>query len=323
MTKEEAVISILERSGWRVKRSSDNLSMGCPLARHSPLHRSAVDSRPSMGIKVEADSVLVNCFTCGFKAGQLSFLYRRLCHHDSNWRGALEACLNMESEYLIDGVTYLGNVGYLKGPKPKLEPIDESMWEPYGRSFCRYFESRGITFDTGSAWGVGHDRAKSRVLIPVRDQRGSLWGAVGRTYKNERPKYMNYFDMSKGEHLLGAHMIGGAKSIVVVEGALDAMKAYQALKAKHLEDEYACVSVMGSSVSQSQIKRLVACAHEVILALDNDEAGARGRAKADEELSKLLMVRHADLKSIGKNDFGDCSDEEIVHLIQNSDLRLF
>jgi 5S rRNA maturation endonuclease (ribonuclease M5) len=276
-----------------------------------------------MGIKVEADSVLVNCFTCGFKAGQLSFLYRRLCHHDSSWREALEACLNMESEYLIDGVTYLGNVGYLKSIKPTLEPIDESMWEPYGRSFCRYFESRGITFETGAAWGVGHDKSKSRVLVPVRDQRGALWGAVGRTYKDERPKYMNYFDMSKGEHLLGAHMIGRAKSIVVVEGALDAMRAYQALKGKGLDSDYACVSVMGSSVSQAQIKRLVACAHEVILALDNDEAGSRGRAKADEDLSKLLMLRHANLNSVGKNDFGECSEEEILGIILGAELKLF
>lgn len=323
MTKEEAVINILERSGWRIKRGGDNLSMGCPLARHSPLHRSAVDSRPSMGVKVEADSVLVNCFTCGFKAGQLSFLYRRLCHHDPNWAGALEACLQMESEYLIDGINYLGNVGYLKSMKSSIEPVDESKWEPYGRSFCRYFESRGITFDTGSAWGVGHDKGNSRVLVPVRDQRGVLWGAVGRTYKNERPKYMNYFDMAKGEHLLGAHMIGHAKSVVVVEGALDAMKAYQALKARGLGSDYACVSVMGSSVSQAQIKRLVACAHEVILALDNDEAGIRGRSKADEDLSKLLMVRHADLKSVGKNDFGECSEDEIVGMIQGAELSLF
>lgn len=323
-SKEEAVASLLAKSGWRVKRGQENMSIGCPLAPHSPLHRSAVDSRPSMGIKVEAGAVLVNCFTCGFKAGQLSYLYRRLAYHDARWSEALQACLEMEGHYLIDGINLLGSQGYLKAKAAKDQgPIPEDAWAQYGGKFCRYFESRGISFETGKDWGVGHDVQKARVMLPVRDIKGQLWGAVGRTYKGERPKYLNYFDMAKGEHLLGAHMIGSAKSIVVVEGGLDAMRGYQALKAAGLQDQVACVSIMGASLSQAQIKRLVAWAHEVILAFDNDEAGHRGRKAADDSLSKLVMVRHAHLSSVGKNDFVECDDQEIVKVIDSAELSLF
>lgn len=322
VSKEQAVTHILERSGWRVKKSADNLSIRCPLARFSPLHKSSVDSRPSMGIKVEDGAVLVNCFTCGFKSGQLSYLYRRLAYHDAYWEPALQACLSMESEYLIDGISHLGDLGYIKARPVEAVPVDEAAWGPYGNRFCRYFESRGITFETGASWGVGHDRDKGRALIPVRDFQGRLWGAVGRSYRDQRPKYLNYFDMSKGEHLLGAHMIGKAKSVVLVEGGLDAMRGYQALKVAGVSDDYACISVMGASVSAAQVKKIISFAHEVIIAFDNDEPGRRGRAQADKDLSRLIMVRHADLAALGKKDFGECEDSEIVTLIDSAELSL-
>lgn len=320
MSKLDAVVNILQKSGWRVSYGAENLSIGCPLARYSPIHRSSVDSRPSMGIKVEQSAVLVHCFTCGFRAGQLSYLYRRLESHDSSWGMALTACLQMESEYLIDGILSLQSEGFRRSKAQEASPLSEDLWNPYSRKFCRYLESRGVSYQTGVEWGVGHDQANGRALIPVRDVKGNLWGAVGRTYRNEKPKYLNYFGMSKGEHLLGSHMIGSAKSIVVVEGALDALRAYQAFKQQGLLDQYACVSVMGASVSKNQAKSLISCAHEVILAFDNDEAGQRGRSNADKDLSKLIMVRHANIGALNKKDFGECDDAEIIDLIENAEL---
>lgn len=324
VNQEAAVVSILERSGWRVKRSADNLSIGCPLAAYSPLHKSTVDSRPSMGIKVQEGAVLVHCFTCGFKAGQLSFLFKRLARHDVYWQPAVSACLEMENAYVSDGIEALSEQGYFHSAVKKQEgPLDEELWAPYGRVFNNYFAERGITFETGKAWGVGYDADRSRVLVPVRDQANRLWGAVGRTTKGEIPKYLNYFDMAKGKHLLGAHMIGRAKSIVVVEGALDAMLAYQAIREAELQDEYACVALMGASMSDDQVRRLVMCAHEVILAFDADEAGSRGQQAALGKLGRLIMTKVADFQGqVGKKDFGDCTSEEILKVIKNSQLPL-
>lgn len=323
LSKEDAVAQILSKSGWRVKRGQENMSIGCPLAPYSPLHRSSVDSRPSMGIKVEPGSVLVHCFTCGFKSGQLSFLYRALSHHDPNWQPALQAALEMESNYLIDGINELKSHGFNMSKPSNPKPLEEDVWKPYSRRFCKYLDKRGIDFETGAEWGVGHDKQKHRALIPVRDISGALWGAVGRTYRGEQPKYLNYFDMSKSEHLLGAHMIGDAKSIIIVEGALDAMRAYQALKRLDMLKDYACVSVMGASVSKSQAKRLVAWAHEVLIAFDNDQAGIKGRQSADKALSKLLMVRHIDISKVDKKDFGECSEAQIASLVKSAELSLY
>lgn len=321
MSKESAVISILERSGWRVKRSGQNLSIGCPLAPYSPLHRSAVDSRPSMGIKVDTESVLVNCFTCGFKAGQLSYLFKRLAYHHASWQPAVDACLEMESAYLEDGLTFLKTQGYMPQPKQVDAQVGETLWTPYARQLHPYWSTRGIADQTVMRWDCGWDQEKGRVLVPVRDHSYRLWGAVGRAVnEGARPKYLNYFDMSKGKHLLGAHVVGEAKSIVIVEGSFDAMRCEQALFNAGLKDDYGVLALMGASMSDDQIRRICSMAHEVILAFDGDEAGQRGQASAYQKINRLLMTRQVHFGALGVKDFGECEEAQIISIIEGADL---
>jgi len=274
-----------------------------------------------MGIKVEDGAVLINCFTCGFKAGQLSYLFKRLAHHHPAWQPAVDACEQMEMDFFVEGLTFLKTQGYLPTPKKSSEPLEEKVWLALSSEVHPYWGQRGIDETTVLRWGCAFDQDKNRVVIPVRDQAGRLWGGVGRSINDQaRPKYLNYFDMRKSDHLLGAHTIDQAKSIVVVEGAFDAMKASQALYRAGLSQDYGVVALMGSSMSTEQIRRVTSFAYEVVLALDADDAGRQGQQKAYDRLYKLLMTRRVDFRSQGIKDFGEASDAQVVKLIKEARL---
>jgi len=320
MSKEQAILDILSKSNLRPRQGADNISIPCPLAPYTPLHKGNWDSRPSMGIKVTESSVLVHCFTCGFRSGQLSYLYSRLAHADSRWQTAFEAVKEMETKYLANGLMSLKKQGFYQKKVQKDQPLDESLFQPYARKFAPYLQRRGITLETGKRWDVGVDQDKHRAIIPVRDIKGQLWGAVGRSYNGAMPKYLNYWEMKKGTQLMGAQLIKEAKTTVIVEGTLDAMLADQAIRSNGLDSEYNVVSILGASLSETQAHKLVGCSNSVIVALDADQAGERGTKRAKDLLGNRLLTRFASIGAIGKKDFGDCSEQEIVSVIQNSKL---
>lgn len=321
MNKDQDIINLLHKYNLGGKLGGDNISIRCPLARFTPLHKNNFDSRPSMGIKVQEESVLVNCFTCQFKSGQLSYLFRRLAHFDSSWESALNDCLEIEKKSLESS---LSNASYNKVyRKPKrIEPFDESLYLPYSRKFSPYLNTRGIELETGKRFDVGYDGKAKRVLIPVRDPSRRLWGAVGRTIANENPKYMNYWKMSKGQHLLGSHLVESGTSIIVVEGALDCMKVDQALYRNGLYGKYRCVALMGASMTSNQADKLVNWGSSIVLALDGDQAGYNGTKKALKLLSNRITTRVGYIYKTGKNDFGECSEEEILSVVDKSEFIL-
>jgi hypothetical protein len=318
MNYQQQVFDILVQSGFDPKSGSENISIPCPLAPYTPLHKSSKDRKPSMGIKVINGSVLVHCFTCGFKSRQLSYLYSRLTKSDARWGSALEHVRRIESEYVVEGINALKDCGFIKPEKVAELPLDEGLFEPYSRKFAPYLHKRGITLETGKRWGVGMDQERKRVLIPIRDIQGHLWGGVGRSYVNENPKYLNYWNMKKGQHLLGAHLIKNACTTIVVEGSIDALVCDQFIHEAGLSDDYNTISILGSSISKIQAQKLVSCSHEIILALDADSAGIKGMERSSELLSRRLITKRAFISSVGKKDFGSCTSEEIKYVLDNA-----
>jgi len=324
MNKELAVLDLLSKSGFRTRVGASNISIPCPLAKYSPLHKRSYDVKPSMGIKVTESAVLVNCFTCGFKCGQLSYLYKRLASHNQKaWSVALNKCHELEKQFLELGLSNLSKTGYFKKPEPPPQPIDESEWAQYGNMFSKYFLSRNITLETGKRWGVGVDQIRNRAMIPIRDFKNNLWGAVGRAINPGKhdPKYFNYWQFKKSDHLLGSQLIKSHKKIVVVEGSMDAMRADQAIMNAGMQDQYGVVSILGSKLSDKQAEILIKCSLEVVLAFDYDQAGYDGMLQAHKKLNKKIMTSVCCIGDVARKDFGECNDEEILAVISNS--RMF
>jgi DNA primase len=122
--------------------------------------------------------------------------------------------------------------------------------------------------------GNVYDRFRHRLVIPIRDGRGQTVGFGARALDpHDRAKYLNspqgpLFDKSR--LLFGLDLarraIRESETVVVVEGYMDVMQAYQA-GFRNL------VAQMGTALTEAQLRQLDRYASRLILALDPDTAG--------------------------------------------------
>ncbi|MCS7062143.1 MAG: DNA primase [Anaerolineae bacterium] len=123
--------------------------------------------------------------------------------------------------------------------------------------------------------GRRYDRFRGRLMIPIRDEKGSVVGFGSRALDGSEPKYMNspqtpVFD--KGRLLFGLdrarHAIRSAQAAVLVEGYMDVIGAHQAGFTN-------VVAGMGTSLTETQLRLLKRLSPRIVLALDPDAAGNR------------------------------------------------
>jgi len=129
--------------------------------------------------------------------------------------------------------------------------------------------------------GPLQDRFGGRLIFPVCDMQGRVLGFGARKLGDGRgPKYVNSPASAiycKSELLYGAHharaAAARARSVVVVEGYIDALAMHQAGVSN-------TVALMGTAVSEYQIAGLKRLAPTVVLMLDGDEAGTQATLRA-------------------------------------------
>ena len=148
----------------------------------------------------------------------------------------------------------------------------------------------------GQRTSIGfRDRFRGRVLFPLADRRGRVLGFAGRALRDEdKPKYLNSSDnevFRKGRLLFAldraAHAITKSGRAIVVEGYTDVLALHQA----GFEET---VAIMGTSLTEDQIKDLTQLTDNLLLALDADSAGQdatiRAAAMARERGAELRVV---------------------------------
>lgn len=123
---------------------------------------------------------------------------------------------------------------------------------------------------------MSRDKFNLRLMIPIRDRDGKVYGFTGRVFpfdKSERPKYLNSPEsqwFKKSEIWYGLDLsreeIKIKREVIVVEGNMDVISL-------HRFGLTNCVASQGTAVGQSQIKQLKYLADTVLLAFDNDNAG--------------------------------------------------
>jgi len=128
--------------------------------------------------------------------------------------------------------------------------------------------------------GTPYDRFRSRVIIPITDERGVFVALGGRGLEGEEPKYLNspqtdIFD--KGRTLFGltgaAAEARASGTIVVVEGYMDVIGPWQAGFRN-------VVATMGTSLTEHHASLLRRLARRVVLAMDPDGAGMAAAERA-------------------------------------------
>ncbi|MCA9988407.1 MAG: DNA primase [Anaerolineales bacterium] len=123
--------------------------------------------------------------------------------------------------------------------------------------------------------GTVYDRFRDRLIFPIRDLDGKVVGFGARTLaKDGIPKYLNspQTDMfDKGRLLYGLDFakqdIREAKQVVIVEGYMDVIRAWQAGFRN-------VVAQMGTALTPDQLRLLKRYTTRFVMALDADAAGA-------------------------------------------------
>ena len=146
---------------------------------------------------------------------------------------------------------------------------------------------RGFTKECIDKWGCKKNRYND-LCIPVDNKDNKTIGYITRRYEMI-PKYMFSKGFKKSRALFGINHIVDSETLYVVEGALDAMWLDQ--------NGYSAIAVLGAIVSRTQIDLISTLRpSEVVLCLDNDEAGRIGISKATEDMRKRFMLSYVDLQ---------------------------
>lgn len=274
------------------------VSMRCPLARYT--HEKGFDSSPSAGVSVNDNgSSGFNCFTCHVK-GPFSYMLGQYAEYSG------EDLTDLIEE--IEEGEFLGPRDALSWEQLKSRkqedvamPIDESIYMDLYDSAAGhpYLRERGISDATARKLELLYDPKDPadkvpRILFPVRDLDGQLFGFSGRATKHATLKVRDYFGLAKAQMVLGAHLAGDFKRVVVVEGLVDYALA-------HEFGECGC-AVMHSTFTDYQAAILKQLNKPVIDMYDNDKAGVGGSEIMRQKLVGKLRVFGTTYPKIKIND---------------------
>lgn len=144
-------------------------------------------------------------------------------------------------------------------------------------------ELLGLDLAQRTRRGTLIDTLRDRLIVPVAQQDGRIAGFVGRdTSGHPRPpKYRNptrtsTFDKASCLYRPTQRAVPDA-TVVVVEGALDALAITATAAAMGMTEQIVPVSTLGTTVSAAQARRVLRLSSEPpVIALDGDDAGREG-----------------------------------------------
>ena len=262
---------------------------------HCPFH---LDSRQSCSINLEKGVWI--CFAgCG--QGSLKYFIYKLS--GKPWK-TIDAEIEEKSWELDLSLFDDPSVDDFIDTTPKYEEPDELLAIPDSH----WIYKRGFTKETVLKWGCKTNRYLD-FLIPVENTDSEIQGWVSRRTQ-AIPKYLFSAGFAKSHSLFGINQLYQTETIYVVEGALDCMWLNQ--------HGYSAVAVLGASVSPTQIN-LIGTLHpnEVVLALDNDEAGKKGMNKATIAMSNRFMLSYLKLPKQYK-DVQEISNINVLNKVINN-----
>jgi DNA primase len=156
-----------------------------------------------------------------------------------------------------------------------------------------YLYSQGYDYELIKKAGLldhqNFDRFQSRIIFPLRDEKGRLVGFTGRIFPENLPgpKYLNSPEtliFKKSEFLYGLYFakeyILVQKKLILVEGQMDFLLSWQ----NNLKN---VVAVSGSALTESHLRKLKKYSSNLVLAFDNDNAGFQASLRANLLAQKL------------------------------------
>lgn len=285
----QSLANLLEYLGIEVCKDSGNELLAiCP--KHYE-RMGYAQLRPHWSIN--AQTGMHQCFSCGYK-GTLVSLVMDL--QQCGYEAAKKRIRNIE----INLPTILD------------EPIEEerdipleAIWRTFSLPPKRRLSDRRINVPSALEYGVKWCKEAASWVIPIRSpQDGSLWGWQ---YKNENGAVMNWpTGVRKSKTLFGYEfMPDHATNAWIVESPLDVLRVQSVLNQRAV-----VVATFGAYVSDYQV-RLLDSVDNIILALDNDQAGVAATSQIASKWGRLRDLWLANYGSMKVKDPGDMTDNEV------------
>ncbi len=153
--------------------------------------------------------------------------------------------------------------------------------------------------------GQVYDRFRERIMFPLADARGRVLGFGARAMRsNQQPKYLNTSDgelYHKGSQLFGIDIARApaarAGRVIMVEGYTDVLALHQAGLSN-------AVGIMGTALTEEQVRELERTARVLELCLDSDRAGQDAMLRA----ARLVAGRDLELRVVPLPDGSDPAD---------------
>ena len=290
----QSVCEIIESLGLDLQEYHNRYSGCCPI--HGGDNRTAFCIYKETGVW--------NCFTNNCHQTYGSSLYSLL-----KLLGK-EAKINMKSNITGINNIYLENENKESKPIPR-ERVRQTLHFPAG-----YFISRGFTESVLDKYDVGlcknpDKRMYNRCVVPIYEHtRRFMIGCTGRAIDETEPKWL-HSRFSRNSILynswFAASYIHSKNTAIIVEGPGDIWK---------LEDAgiHCGLAILGSSLTPNQLKLLSQLGTmNVVLLLDNDDAGKNATSKIVKQLKNLYNIEIPEIGSF--NDVGDMPTEEIQRIL--------
>lgn len=295
---------VLEHYGLldRFKRSGDRLSGPCPI------HKGSNPTQFSVSISKN----VWNCFSeCKHGGNVLDFIARMddvSIHAAANkaieWFQLDPEAMSADSPREAGEQDEAPKAGETPRPRPaaKPAPVQDSGTPNKPLKFRLdklerehpYLAERGLTLETIVDFGVGFcakGMMAERIAIPIHNPEGNVVAYAGRfpgEPAEDTPKYKLPQGFRKSLELFNIDRAGKEPGpLVIVEGFFGCMKLHQ----------FGCrkvVALMGSTLSAAQeelIRKHTDHNSQVIVILDEDEAGRAGREDIAVRLARFVFVK--------------------------------
>jgi DNA primase len=250
--------------------NGDWVNFSCILAPFTAEHKFKDDGNPSAGISIGKDGkVWYKCFTCKHQ-GPFSKTIERYEFKSKKELSALKELAEKEEE--LPDYEYLTFVRERVKPEPlPFTSIFESISEyPEAQ---KYLADRGISPTTASRIGLEFDPEGHRIVFPVKDKAGVLYGFTGRSTDPTDKKKIKDYHFQKSQFILGLELWKDQPS-VIVEGLFAYAHIHEITKGRYFP--YNVGAIMGSQISPDQAEILIKHGYPIYCLLDGDKAGITG-----------------------------------------------
>lgn len=256
------------------QQNEEWVNIKCPLAKYT--HEKNKDNRPSFGARISnGESTYCNCFACGFRGSLLDLVNSLSSYTKKNYADIRK--LIDEKDVNLE-LPEFENLKKIKVKKQILKNLPTKGYENIfisalkNKEAIRYLIKRKISKEAVKLLDLRFDEQESRILFPVKDREGNLFGFTGRSIYTNPIKIKDYLGLKKSKLLLGEHLYQEGKPIILVEGLF----ALASLISRGILEKANVVASMGKSLDMSQVERLINLGESVFILYDPDKAGREG-----------------------------------------------